>query len=186
MTSQTGFPYRDEESEEEDSKDYYDPKYVSLSLQINSNGRSVNEKNLEKLLEIMNKSKWVETKNFDDIYLGDRFRYIRKDINRFVTGGWLAIKEKDHVMWRSHNHKLWSLQKNNIKRMWYKKNANRVKQEEKKEKIVKFNKPIEEGKYTVTLDDVVIYRTNDKSKYEKFMSTDKYKYAEETGKFEIV
>lgn len=114
---------------------------------------------------------------------GDSIKYIRmvKDGNDKFINSWVVVQNNtDYFLYKWYNGSIWSLQKNEIVRLWYKKLPGRKKTSNK----VVFSQPAENG-IEVLINGVVVYRARDNYARNRFMSSKKFTTATTTGNFVV-
>ena len=175
-------------------------KYVSISKQVNTGPN--NSVNPERLTELLFKMKeqtpaWTHISPEDilNVPLGAQIRYIKNNTKSLVAGGFLLIKDpmKIYIMYRSHGGSAWSLQVSNINRLWYrqldrkKKNTKKKDLPEKPAPSIKFKTPAQGNfLYSVEIDGITVYKSNDNYKINRFRETNKYERAVDGNPFELV
>ncbi len=159
--------------------------YVSIHSRINkSSGIDYDELNV--LLEEMENDGWEQTE-FDDLIIGNRIRYIvryeRGSHDKFIAGGFIISKNEEYLTYLSG--KSWTLRREDIIQIW-KREGTPLKRKKpvNKPELITFKKPDPKGKYEAIINGIIVYRTSDKSKYERFQNTTKYAKALING-FEV-
>jgi hypothetical protein len=154
-----------------DNKKGFNPNnYISLRDKINTNqDGTANLDELCKLERIMLTDRWQSIDPYKLTLNGrTQIRYLRKN-GLFITGGFLLVINVDFFMFRGHVGKIYSLQKDDIEHMWFK----RIKKE-KAMKVISFKKLNAEGIYEVKHKGITIFRSSLKNRYNQFMKTKKY------------
>ncbi len=152
---------------------------VSIQSLINHN----NKINYEMLNDYIAHSGLVEVNDFDLVRPGDAIKYIRttEDGNDKFVNAWVCVQNNpDYFLYKWWNNTIWSLQKNEIVKLYYKP----LVKKSKKEKPIEFKKPADTG-IEIYIGDTLVHRARDNYSKNKFMSTDKYKRAVESGKFVV-
>jgi hypothetical protein len=152
----------------------------SIQTSINEDGRI----NWELLNDYIEKSGFTEITDLDIIKPGDSIKYTRiykESGNEKFINSWVVVQvNPDYFLYKGYNGSIWSLQKNEIVRIWYKPLPRK---KERTKKIV-FSMPAEEG-IEVKIDDTVVYRAADNYKKNRFVSTKKYQLALKTRNFTV-
>ena len=149
--------------------------YVSMNSRINKE-YGIDYDELDILLETM-ADEWTEV-DYEDIKIGDQIRYIRSNDeanDKFVAGGYVRVIEDDYLMYLSGN--IHSLQKDDIKQIWTRPGRITKNPSPKDANIITFNKPATTGKYEVVINNIVVYRSSDIYKVNRFKATKKYNRA---------
>jgi hypothetical protein len=120
---------------------------------------------------------------FDDIGDSVQIKYTRTFKNgiKFCSGGFLVQNNRDYFIFKGHTGKLWSLQKNEIVRLF----ARTMHLGRKNKKPVIFRPLIEENKIPLVLGGTVVYRAKNNSLLEKFKKSKKYIRALNGSKFVV-
>ena len=153
---------------------------TSIQSLINHGGRI----NHEMLNDYITTSGFVEIEDYSIVKPGDQIKYIRTvegGNDRFINS-WVVVQNNpDYFLYKWWDGRIWSLQKSEIVKLYYKK----IIKKKKSEKTIEFRKPADEG-IEVFINDVLVYRARDNYKKNKFISTDKYKRAIETNNFVVL
>lgn len=151
------------------------PGYTPLGAIINQKDRTKGRLALRELLNYMEQVGWREIVPNELRIIGRmQIRYIRND-GHYVTGGFPVLTGDDYLMYRSHGGNVYSLQFSNVQTMWtrmvpVKKRADRP------ISILRFSPPVEKPtKYEVSHNGRILFKTDSKAKWTRFMSTNKYK-----------
>jgi len=152
-------------------------EYKSIQSLIN-HGSIINH---EMLADYIQQSGFEEINDYSVPKPGDSIKYVRKvegGNDKFINS-WVVVQNNpDYFLYKWYNGTIWSLQKNEIVRLWYKKLPRRT---EDSKKIV-FAAPAEKG-LDVVIGDKVVYRARDNYSRNRFMATTKYNTAFTTGNF---
>ncbi len=152
-------------------------EYKSIQSLIN-HGSIIN---YEMLADYIQQSGFEEIDDYSMPKPGDSIKYIRKvdgGNDKFINS-WVVVQNNpDYFLYKWYNGTIWSLQKNEIVRLWHKKLPRRT---ESSKKIV-FAAPAEKG-LDVVIGDKVVYRARDNYSRNRFMATTKYNTAFTTGNF---
>jgi len=179
----------------------------SMQSKINENG-VINHEVLNDYLVYMELNNWKELENLEDIktlQLTTYIRYIRKTNGKekYVSGGFILVFSDEFLVFRT-GRILWSLQYKDIVKLWYNTDTNlvdsngKVKKKKTKvktpkvklvrepeRKIVTYKKPDKKGNYEAFIGEICVYRTDNKTKFDNFLNTDKYARAVETDNFVV-
>jgi hypothetical protein len=167
----------------------------SIQSQINiKDDGSYSVEELNKYLEIMREDGFeeVEDLSFEKIDTGDRIKYIGyvKDTNvqAFRSGGIVVVIDytEEWLVFKSFGPNNYSLQKNNIVRLWVKHRVSKKKKNMDKEAIFVLNMKYKDKPYTASIGDTVVYYARDRDHLNRFKESKKYNRALETGKFKVV
>lgn len=157
-------------------------KYVSINKRINNPDKTINEDNLDILLEEMEEDGWVECE-IEDVQLRDQIRYIAdsEGYDKFVAGGYVRRINETTFSYITAGG-MSGVTIANIKQIWKKDGKPKKEKKNKKKNVVKYKKP-EEGdfKYEIKINNIVVYRSNVKDNTEKFIKRSKFKRAQEEG-----
>lgn len=152
----------------------------SIQSSINEDGRI----NWQLLNDYIEKSEFTEITDIDLIQPGDSIKYTRIDKetgNEKFINSWVVVQvNPEYFLYKGYNGSIWSLQKNEIVKMWYKPLPRK---KEKAKKII-FAIPAEEG-IEVKIDDTVVYRARDNYAKKRFMNSNKYNLAIKTRNFVV-
>ncbi len=158
-------------------------KSISQTVNVMPDGSACKEE-LKELINKMIGKGWQEIDPYSELIVPNngkkQIRYVRKDNGKLISGGFLVVTEDDYFVYKSAIGANFSVQKSDIKQMWIK-----INKPHKDKKLIKFNTPLDSGKYEVIIRDVVVFRSNDKWKHAKFTETIKYKKALDGEKFAV-
>lgn len=144
----------------------------SIQQKINEGGRI----NYKLLNQYLIDSEMTEAKSFDEVLPGYTMKYIRleEDGSEKFVNGWICVENNfDYFLFKWWDYTIWSVQKEHIVKLYYKK----YKESKKKELPIVFKKIVEENKYPVEINGVEVYRARDAYSMKRFMNTEKYKRA---------
>lgn len=182
--------------------------YLSIQDRINSRNGKIDPKQFNLHLREMVNQGWMELTDINEaeryIIPGMRIRYITKD-KHFRTGGWVVLfKEEDddkgivkkYIVYKAHNNVTFSLQYEDIDRLFFIHGNKKRKDKKEVDKKVdeegikimqpRYKKPIYDSDYPVYLNDkngnkVGIYYADSKYKRKRFMESEKFKSAQKYG-----
>lgn len=161
--------------------------YVSFHKRVNG-PEGIKIEGLKEVLKEMEEEGWKEV-NVEDIKLNDRLRYIRTEGNKqkFVAGGIVRKINNENSSITYLSGKPQGVYKKDLVRVWIKEAINPIKIKEPVKKIINFKIPKNpDAKYKVHIGDDLIFSTNDKTVYTKFLETNKYKRALNGDKYVLV
>jgi len=172
-------------------------EYISYNSRVNdlSSPNGINQDGLDEVLDEMAEEGGWEEVMPQDILKNNRIRYLRLDEARgkgkmkFVAGGFV---QKNDLIGESISYlsvKIWGVYYKDIVKLW---RIEGLPRGPKKKAVAKSTtivyKAVPEGnyKYTAKINNTIVYKTNDKSKYEVFIATVKFKRAKETLDFVVI
>lgn len=177
----------------------YEPNGLSMSQKINSGANgTINQEILDAFLSEKNFTEVKDFTTLKNVDKGSRVCYIRNDKDKFISGGFLvSVNESDtdydgnkhkeprmYILYRGFNNVIFSLQGSDIFKLYVADTKKTLAKKNVETKLIYFKKPKKETKYSATLKnsdsvDTVVYYGKDNFALRKFLSTNKYKKAQE-------
>lgn len=165
---------------------------MSIQSQINTERDGwYNEEKLEEYINIIKDENFIESEvDFKLLRVGDRIKYLGfvrdSDTIAFRSGGIVISIDTDKkwLAYKSFGTANFSLQESNVYRLWRKANKS---EKQKKKKIVEFklNQKYIESKFRAYIGNTLVYVARDNDRLQKFLESDKFQYAYDTGNFTV-